>query len=73
MTFATHTIADERFEFSVGNTIVVWLREQRDAWFERRRQMRAIRQMRGLSDHALRDIGIDRSEIVSAVIHGRSR
>ncbi|MDA7946441.1 MAG: DUF1127 domain-containing protein [Hyphomicrobiaceae bacterium] len=31
-----------------------------------------MRHLRQLSDHTLRDIGIDRSEISSMVVHGRS-
>lgn len=38
---------------------------------ERRRQRKAIRELRGLDNTTLRDIGFDRSEITSVVKHGR--
>lgn len=40
---------------------------------ERRGQYQAIRHLRALDDWALKDIGIHRSEIVSAVVNGRHR
>jgi len=47
------------------------VRTKRDALRERRRQRRAMEQLRGISDRTLRDIGISRSEIASTVLHGR--
>lgn len=78
MTFAVGTTFDVRFNTGSdhtprfdGKTVMAWLRARRDQWLERRRQVKAIRRLRELDDHMLRDIGIDRSEIASAVIHGR--
>jgi len=42
-------------------------------WKAHREQKRAIQALRQLSSHTLRDIGMDRSEIVSAVVHGRTK
>ena len=36
-----------------------------------RHQRRALRQLRGLNEHILRDIGFDRPKIASVVKHGR--
>ena len=38
---------------------------------ERRRQLKAMQELRSLPNHMLRDIGINRSEIASVVTHGR--
>jgi len=72
----THT-ATRNFFFptSALTTLVLatthYIRENREARRERRRQRMAIRQLRGIHNHTLRDIGIDRSEIASTVMHGR--
>jgi len=49
----------------------LWLQEAWHGYLERRAQYRAIQALRQLDDHMLRDIGIHRSEIPSAVVHGR--
>lgn len=80
MSFADNTTFDVRFtsgsgqrpRFS-GRTVVAWLAGHKDQWLERRRQLKAIRQLRALDDRLLRDIGIHRSEIVSTVMTGRKR
>ena len=45
------------------------------AWHARRREnsirRRNLRQMRDLSGHVLRDIGLDRSELASVIYSGR--
>lgn len=41
------------------------------AWFELRSRALAIRQLRQLSDRTLRDIGLERADIVDAVYRGR--
>lgn len=38
---------------------------------ERRATRKAIRHLRDLDDHMLKDIGLHRSQIASAVVHGR--
>ena len=57
--------------WTMASRIARYIRERREMRRERRRQRRAIQQLRGISDRTLRDIGIDRSEIASTVIHGR--
>lgn len=47
------------------------LRAAQEKRRERRRQRRTMAQLRGLPGPTLSDIGIDRTEIASMVIHGR--
>lgn len=67
--FPTAAIASVFSEVSAR--IARRLRARAENWRERRRQRRAMAQLRGLPGHALRDIGIDRSGIASVVVHGR--
>ena len=46
-------------------------RARREMRRERRRQRHTMEQLRGLPGQTLRDLGIDRTEIASLVIHGR--
>jgi uncharacterized protein YjiS (DUF1127 family) len=81
MAFANLTTADANFETGAGRpsltpagrTFVAWLAAVRDRRRARRAQRRNIRALRGLDSRTLRDIGIDRSEIVSAVVTGREK
>ena len=57
-------------ETSLG--VRAWIVSQMESWRQHREEKRAIRHLRELSDHTLKDIGIDRSEISSMVRHGRS-
>ena len=43
------------------------LRNSFRAWRLRRQKRRAVQQLRGLNNHALKDIGLHRSEIMSLV------
>lgn len=52
----------------VRQLISTWNAEQR----ERRRQREAIATLKGISDHALKDIGVHRSEVTSVVHHAAS-
>lgn len=55
-----------------NNAVRIWFASLMEVWKERREEKRAMRHLRQLSDHTLRDIGIHRSEISSMVRHGRS-
>lgn len=55
-----------------GEAIRAWFSSMMERWRAHRADKRAMRHLRQLSDHTLRDIGIDRSEISSMVVHGRS-
>lgn len=80
MTYANQATADSRFEGrqrrpsidKTRQTLRTWFASAIENWKARREEKRSIRHLRALSDHALRDIGIERSEIVSMVVHGRS-
>ena len=56
----------------IGEEIRSWISSAMEGWRERRDEKRAMRHLRQLSDHTLRDIGIHRTEISSMVRHGRS-
>lgn len=59
-------IAVELAELSTGATALV---VRAYAALRRRRAInRTIRELRGLEDHILRDIGIDRSQIISVAV-----
>ncbi|MEO1238075.1 MAG: DUF1127 domain-containing protein [Pseudomonadota bacterium] len=40
-------------------------------WVQRRREQRAVAQLRSMPDHILADLGLDRAGIEHAVRHGR--
>ena len=56
----------------VGRAVQTWFASVVESWRERREEKRAMRHLRRMSDHTLRDIGIHRTEISSMVRHGRS-
>jgi uncharacterized protein YjiS (DUF1127 family) len=53
--------------------VVAALGRWRRAHADRRERRRAMAELAALSDHALKDIGLRRSEIYSVVNHGRHR
>ncbi len=53
--------------FRLVNDLESALRRNVDGFSRRRQRRRAIRELQGLSDHDLTDIGLDRSQIVSTV------
>ena len=79
MTYANNFIGNmdfredsQRDRFTRGyQRAKLWLKEAWDGYVERRAQYHAIQTLRQLDDHLLKDIGIHRSEIVSAVTTGR--
>ncbi len=80
MTYANQAIADARFEGrrrrpsidKIWRALRTWFASVLEARRARREQKRWIRELREVNDRTLNDIGIDRSEIVSMVLHGRS-
>ena len=80
MTHANQAIADVDFEGrqrrpslgKIRNAFGTWFSSALERWRKHREQKRWVRQLREINDHTLKDIGIDRTEIVSMVLHGRS-
>jgi len=80
MTYANQATADATFEgrqrrpqsASTGRALRSWIVSMIERWKTHRQQKQSIQHLRQLGDDTLRDIGIDRSEIVSTVMHGRT-
>ncbi len=80
MTYANQATADATFEgrqrrphsASTGRALRAWIVSMIERRRIHRQQQRSIRHLRRLGNNTLKDIGIDRSEIVSMVIHGRT-
>ena len=63
-----HSVGAAGFLAKARQLISTWHTEQS----ERRRQREAIATLKGISDHALKDIGVHRSEVTSVVHHAAS-
>ena len=55
-----------------GRAIAFGLQSLVRAWLERRQHRIAIVKLNGLSDRELRDVGLERDQIQTAVTHGRT-
>jgi uncharacterized protein YjiS (DUF1127 family) len=65
----TWTQQNETASSNLAEGIFVGLTERFAEWRASRREQRAAATLTRMSDHALKDIGIDRSEIVGIVRH----